>query len=62
MNVFEVIEQLCAVTRLQADIIEKQAEIIAQSEIADAIAEELLEMRRSAASSFDSIKKIYRKG
>ncbi|MBR0028256.1 MAG: hypothetical protein IJP58_06390 [Clostridia bacterium] len=57
MNVFEVIEQLCAVTRLQADIIEKQAEIIAQSEIADAIAEELLEMRRSAASSFDSINK-----
>lgn len=57
MNVFEVIEQLCAVTRLQADIIEKQAEIIAQSEIADAVAEELLEMRRSAASSLDSINK-----
>lgn len=57
MNVFEVIEQLCAVTRLQADIIEKQAEIIAQSEIADAVAEELSEMRRSAASSLDSINK-----
>lgn len=57
MNVFEVIEQLCAVTRLQADIIEKQAEIIAQAEIADAVAEELSEMRRSAASSLDSINK-----
>ena len=57
MSVFEIIEQLCTVTRLQADIIEKQAEIIAQAEIADAVAEELSEMRRSAASSLDSINK-----
>lgn len=50
MNVFEIIEQLCTVTRLQADIIEKQAEIIAQSEIAAAVATGLSEMRQAAAS------------
>ena len=53
MNVLEIIEQLCAVTRLQADIIEKQAEIIAQAEISDAVAEELSEMRRDAAAFKD---------
>ena len=54
MNVFEIIEQLCTVTRLQADIIEKQAEIIAQAEIADAVAAELSEKRQSAASLLDN--------
>lgn len=54
MNVFEIIEQLCAVTRLQADIIEKQAEIIEQAEIADEVAAELSELRRSAASSLET--------
>ena len=54
MNVFEIIEQLCTVARLQADIIEKQAEIIAQAEIADAVAAELSEKRQSAASLLDN--------
>ena len=48
MSVFEIIEQLCTVTRLQADIIEKQAEI------ADAVAAELSEKRQTAASLLDN--------
>lgn len=54
MNVYEIIEQLCTVTRLQADIIEKQAEIIEQAEIADEVAAELSALRRSAASSLET--------
>lgn len=34
MSLLEVIERLCTVTRLQADIIQKQAEIIEQAKIA----------------------------
>lgn len=51
MNVFEIIEQLCNITRLQADIITKQAEVIAQAEIADSVASELSEKRESAANA-----------
>ena len=54
MSVFEIIDQLCTVTRLQADIIEKQAEIIAQAEIADAVAAELSKKRQTAASLLDN--------
>lgn len=54
MNVYEIIEQLCTVTRLQADIIEKQAEIIAQAEIADTVAAELSAMRETAENSLDN--------
>ena len=54
MNVYEIIEQLCTVTRLQADIIEKQAEIIAQAEIADTVAAELSAMRETAANSLEN--------
>ena len=35
MGNYELIEELCSVARLQADIIQKQAEVIAQAEIAE---------------------------
>lgn len=57
MSLLEIIERLCAVTELQAQIIEKQAEALAQAEIADAVAAELSEMRSTAAAD---LKKIYK--
>lgn len=62
MGVYEIIEQLCSVARLQADIIQKQAEIIAQCEIADAVASELAEIRNKASSSLDNVEKFYKQG
>lgn len=59
MGVYETIEKLCAVARLQADIIQRQAEIIAQAEIADSIAAELAEMRGDAKVQLDTIEKEY---
>lgn len=59
MTLFETIERLCAVTRLQADIIRQQAEIIAQAEIADKIAAELSEMRQTAANELEQINKDF---
>lgn len=55
MGVYEIIEQLCTVAHLQADIIQKQAEIIAQCEIADAVASELAKMHNKASSSLGKI-------
>lgn len=55
MNVIEIIEQLCNITRLQADIIEKQAEVIAQAEIADSLSSELSEKRKTAAKALSEI-------
>lgn len=55
MNVFEAIERLCNITRLQADIIEKQAEIIAQAEIADSLSSELSGKRTSAKKALSEI-------
>lgn len=59
MTLFETIEQLCAVTRLQADIIQKQAEVIAQAEIADSVAAELSEMWQTAANELEQINKDF---
>lgn len=59
MSLHEIIERLCAVTRLQAEIIEKQAEALAQAEIADAVAAELSEMRQTAAADLETIYKEY---
>jgi len=55
----EIIERLCAVTKLQAEIIEKQTEALAQAEIADEVAAELAEMRRTAAADLATIEKEY---
>lgn len=40
MTDLEMIDKLCQATTLQADIIQKQAEVIAQSKIADGLADE----------------------
>ena len=49
MGNYELIEELCSVARLQADIIQKQAEAIAQAEIAESVAADLAEMRKQGA-------------
>lgn len=59
MSLLEVIERLCAVTRLQADIIQKQAEIIEQAKIAYSTDDELQQMRNAAASELEIIVKEY---
>ena len=59
MGLLEVIERLCAVTRLQADIIQKQAEIIEQAKIANSTDEELQQMRSTAAAELEIIGKEY---
>ena len=51
MGNYELIEELCSVARLQADIIQKQAEAIAQAEIAESVAADLAEKRKQAADS-----------
>jgi hypothetical protein len=57
MSLFEVVERLCEVTRLQADIIRNQAEVIEQAKIGDSVAEELAAMRNTAAAELDLINK-----
>lgn len=51
MGNYELIEELCNVARLQADIIQKQAEAIAQAEIAESVAADLAEKRKQATDT-----------
>lgn len=55
MTRLEIIDRLCRVTRLQADIIYKQAEALAQAEIAEAVADELRSMRKAADDELDIV-------
>lgn len=55
MSPFEIIERLCTVTHLQADIIKKQAEVIEQANIAFSTDEELQKMRDTAAAELKLI-------
>ena len=57
MGIYELIEELCSVARLQADIIQKQAEAIAQAEIAESVAADLAEMRKQAADTLSRCEK-----
>ena len=59
MGVYEIIEKLCAVTRLQADIIRQQAEVIAQAEIVDELAAGLADKRETAVEALAAIEKEY---
>lgn len=59
MSHIEVIERLCAVTKLQADIIQKQNEVIEQAKIADALTEDLQQMRTIAQNEVALIGKEY---
>ena len=59
MGEYEIIEKLCAVARLQADIIRQPAEVIAQAEIADELAAGLSDKRETAAAALATIEKEY---
>lgn len=59
MGTYEIIERLCALVRMQADIIQKQAEALAQAEIADTLAADLAEMRETAAAELSLIEREY---
>ncbi len=45
MTLLEIVDRLCSVTQLQAEIIRKQTEVIEQAKIADAVADELRQLR-----------------
>lgn len=55
MSLLEIIERLCEIASLQADIIQKQAIEIEQSKIATATDDELLEMRNRAERELATI-------
>lgn len=57
MGNYELIEELCGVARLQADIIQKQSEVITQAEIAESVAADLAEMRKQAADTLSRCEK-----
>lgn len=56
MTNLELIEGLCAVIELQAELINKQAEVIAQAETGEEIASELTQMRNSAEEKHNSLR------
>lgn len=55
MGDYEIIDLLCSATTALSDIVRKQAEVIAQCEIANELAAELKEMRDSADRQLDVI-------
>lgn len=59
MSLLEIIERLCEIARLQAEIISKQAEEIEQAKIADYVSEELREMRYRAERELATVFKEY---
>lgn len=59
MGEYETILRLCQIARDQADIIERQAEIIAQYKIADSVAAGLAEKGTATAASLAAIEKEY---
>ena len=59
MGTYEIIERLCPLARMQADIIQKQAEAIAQAEIAETLAADLVKMRETAAAELSLIEREY---
>lgn len=59
MGTYELIELLCKVARLQADIIQKQAEAMAQADIAAEVTAELEKMRNQAAGELARAERNY---
>ena len=59
MGTYEIIERLCTLARMQADIVQKQAEAIAQAEIAETLAADLVKMRETAAAELSLIEREY---
>lgn len=56
MTNLELIEGLCVVIELQAELISRQAEVIAQAETGEEIASELTQMRNSAEEKYNSLR------
>lgn len=59
MSTQELIELLCQVAKVQADIIQRQAEAMAQAEIAAEVAAELEKMRNYAAGELARAEQKY---
>lgn len=59
MSTYELIELLCQVAKVQADIIQKQAEVMAQADIAAEVAAELEKMRNYAAGELARAEQNY---
>ncbi len=55
MTMLEIIDRLCSVTQLQADIIRKQTMIIEQAKIADEVRGDLRLLCQKADSELDLI-------
>lgn len=59
MGTYELIELLCKVAKIQADIIQKQAEAMAQADISAEVAAELEKMRNQAAGELARAEQNY---
>lgn len=55
MTNLEIIDNLCMVTTQLSDIVRKQAIVIEQSDIADAVKEELRQLRNETDDQLDLI-------
>ena len=55
MSLFELVERLCAIARLQADIIKEQALALEQANITLSTGEELQKKRDTAAAELELI-------
>ncbi len=55
MTLLEIVDRLCSVTQMQADIIRKQTEIIEQAKIADAVADEMRQLRKEVDDELDLV-------
>lgn len=51
--VYETIDRLCSATNALADVVRKQAEIIAQADIAEEVRKELDQMETDASDQLD---------
>lgn len=61
MGQYEIIDRLCEVTTLLSEIVRKQAEAIAQSDISVEVKKELEKMRTDADERLDVIEYKLRK-
>ena len=61
METYEIIDRLCAVTNSLSEIVRKQAEVLAQADIAEEVKKELDQMRNEADTQLDTIEYKLRK-
>lgn len=55
MGEYSIIDRLCSVTSILAEIVKKQEEVIAQHQISEEVNKELQEMRDKADSELGAI-------